>query len=114
MRDRDLYARIIGIEKPWSVADVRLNEKARTVEVVIGFDGPATCPECGTSCPQYDRRERRWRHLDTMQFGTYLIAEVPRIECEEHGVRQVKVPWSEAGSRFTALFEAVVIDWLKE
>lgn len=24
------------------------------------------------------------------------------------------VPWAEAGSRYTALFEALVIDWLKE
>lgn len=24
------------------------------------------------------------------------------------------VPWAERGSRFTALFEALVIDWLKE
>ena len=27
---------------------------------------------------------------------------------------QVSVPWAEAGSRFTAMFESLVIDWLKE
>lgn len=27
---------------------------------------------------------------------------------------QIRVPWSEPGSRFTALFEALVIDWLQE
>jgi transposase len=43
-----------------------------------------------------------------------MVAEVPRVECAEHGVHQVAVAWSEAGSRFTALFEALVIDWLKE
>ncbi len=32
----------------------------------------------------------------------------------EHGVRQVDVPWAEPGSRFTVLFEALVIDWLRE
>lgn len=114
MRDRELYARMIGVEKPWSVTHIRLDETARRVEVEISFDGPATCPECGELCSLYDRRERRWRHLDTMQFGTYLVAEVPRVDCGTHGVRQVKVPWSEPGGRFTALFEAVVIDWLKE
>ncbi|MEF8980187.1 helix-turn-helix domain-containing protein, partial [Thiohalorhabdus sp.] len=36
------------------------------------------------------------------------------MNCPEHGVRQVDVPWAEAGSGFTALFEALVIDWLKE
>ena len=29
-----------------------------------------------------------------------------------HGVQQVQVPWAEAQSRFMALFEAMVIDWL--
>ena len=27
---------------------------------------------------------------------------------------QIAVPWSDPGSRFTALLEALVIDWLKE
>ncbi len=39
---------------------------------------------------------------------------VPRVDCAEHGVHQIAVAWSEPGSRFTALFEALVIDWLKE
>lgn len=39
---------------------------------------------------------------------------MPRIECPTHGVLQVKVPWAEPGSHFTALFEAIAIDWLRE
>ena len=49
-----------------------------------------------------------------MQYRTFVIAEVPRVRCEKHGIRQVAVPWSDPGSRFTALFEALVIDWLRE
>lgn len=63
--------------------------------------------------PGYDTRERKWRHLDTYQFQTVLAAAVPLINCPEHGVRQIRVPWAEEGSRFTALFEALAIDWLK-
>src|SRR5205085_4425672 len=58
-------------------------------------------------------RERRWRHLDTCQYRTILVAQVPRVECAEHGVKTVRAPWSEPGSPFTALFEALVIDWLR-
>jgi transposase len=36
------------------------------------------------------------------------------VECPEHGPRQIDVPWAESGSRFTTLFECVVIDWFKE
>jgi transposase len=31
----------------------------------------------------------------------------------EHGVKVVKLPWAEPWSRFTALFEALPIEWLK-
>lgn len=41
------------------------------------------------------------------------MADVPRVECKEHGVVTVEVPWAEPGSGFTALFEALEIDWLK-
>ena len=71
------------------------------------------CPACGAACPGYDRRPRVWRHLDTMQYRTLVRAEVPRVRCAEHGVQQVPVPWADAQARFTALFEAMVIDWLQ-
>ena len=54
------------------------------------------------------------RHLDTCQYQTILHAEPPRSECSQHGVRVVKLPWAEPSSRFTALFEALAIEWLKE
>lgn len=73
------------------------------------------CPECGAACKLHDHQpERQWRHLDTCQYQTILYAEPPRAECSEHGVRVVKMPWAERRSRFTALFEALAIEWLKE
>ena len=78
----------------------------------VGSEWP--CPECGTPGPLYDHQpRRRWRHLDTCQLRTILNAEPPRSNCPEHGVRTVKLPWAEPGSRFTALFEALAIDWLR-
>ena len=38
---------------------------------------------------------------------------MPRVRCAEHWVLAIGVPWSHSGSRFTALFEALVTDWLK-
>lgn len=51
--------------------------------------------------------------MDTCQYRTILVADVPRVSCSEHGVLQIRVPWAEARSRFTAVFEALVIDWLQ-
>ena len=115
MRDKELYARIVGIEAPWRVEDVELNLQQGEVVVRVAHDGgPVRCPECGRPANRYDTRQRRWRHLDTCQYRTILAAEVPRVQCEHHKVKQIEVPWSESRSRFTALFEAVVIDWLQE
>jgi transposase len=114
MRDRDLYGKLLGVGAPWAVRDVLLIEKEKRVEVYLEHKGPVACPECGGGASRYDSRERRWRHLDTLQFQTVLVAEVPRSKCDQHGVKQVQVPWGEPGSRFTALFEALVIDWLQE
>jgi len=115
MRDHELYARILGIQLPWRVRDVELHLEAGEVQVFITADRAAfRCPSCGKDCPGYDSRARRWRHLDTCQYRTILIADLPRVRCEEHGVVQVAVPWAEPGSRFTALFEALAIDWLQE
>jgi transposase len=72
------------------------------------------CAECGALGPLYDHQaEREWRHLDTCQYRTILHAAPPRTQCPKHGVRVVKLPWTEPGSRFTALFEALAIAWLK-
>jgi transposase len=116
MRDKDLYAQLLGLRTPWGVDDVQIDRGDQKVTVTVSASSGAewTCPRCGKVCPRYDRRKRKWRHLDTMQYTTILEAEVPRIECAEHGVVTVDVPWAEAGSGFSALFEALVIDWLQE
>ncbi len=115
MQDRDLYARILGLVDPWEVRDVKLDVAGGEVRVTVAAKSgaPMSCPECGKACPGYDTRERSWRHLDTCQFKTILVADVARVNCAEHGVKQVRVPWAEPGSGFTALMEAVVIDWLR-
>jgi transposase len=113
VNDRKLYEQILGITTPWHVEQVEL--KLEIGQILIRVEGSPSvdvCPECGERRPRYDTSERRWRHLDTCQYQTILVATVPRIRCDEHGVRQIRVPWSEERSRFTALFEALVIDWL--
>jgi transposase len=104
VQDRELYRRILGIEAPWYVDSVELKLELGEVHIHLAhhdmIDRP--CPECGSLCKLYDHQpEGRWRHLDTCQYRTVLHAKPPRSECEEHGVRVVKLPWAEPGSRFT-------------
>lgn len=116
MRDRDLYQQILGLGDPWRVQRVELTVKDQRVDVYAEHvERPSwPCPECDAQCGLHDHEEERtWRHLDSCQFRTLLHARVPRVRCPEHGVRQVRVPWAEPRSRFTALFERFAIDVLR-
>ncbi|MDY0281118.1 MAG: transposase, partial [Salinivirgaceae bacterium] len=117
MRDTELYAQILGVKAPWFVDKVDLKVSENSVDIWLDH-GPGErwpCPECGKLLPCRDHAgERVWRHLDTCQFKTLLHARVPRVECPEHGVHQVLVPWAEPRSRFTLLMEGWIIDVLTE
>jgi transposase len=116
VEDRELYQTIFGLSAPWIVSRVELKEPEQVVHVwVEAAPGTTfTCPECRVTAPIYDHTERQWRHLDTCQFTTVLCARVPRVQCPTDGVKMVRVPWAEPGSRFTRLFERLAIAWLKE
>lgn len=117
MRDVELYRHLLGLEPPWEVSRVDLSVAEGRVDVWA--DHPKrtrwACPECARELSTYDHAEERaWRHLDSCQFLTYLHARPPRVECPEHGVRQVALPWAGPMARFTTLFERLAVDVLKE
>ena len=87
MHDRELYQQILGLTYPWQVEDIRLDLEERQVVVVAGYVSSEAvgCPSCGRSCGRYDHRKRRWRHLDTCQLQTVIEADIPRVNCPEHG-----------------------------
>jgi transposase len=116
MQDKSLYQQILGLTDPWSVERVELNTSEQRVDVYVRhrMDARWKCPVCQRELGCYDHSEERcWRHLDTCQFKTYLRARVPRVNCPEHGVRQVEAPWAEPLGRFTMLFERFAIDVLQ-
>ncbi len=120
MRDTELYQTLLGLAPPWEVTAVHITQASAdrplgevAVEVAWRAEAPLVCPRCGQPAPRYDSRPRRWRHLNTLQWKTFITADVPRVDCPTCGVRQVRVAWAEDGSRFTELFEAFAIQVLK-
>ena len=112
----NLYTAVLGLKAPWRVERVETQLDAGEVHVTVALPTNTrwVCPECGAAAPIHDHQERSWRHLDTCQFHTLVHARVPRLNCPTHGIRQLKVPWAEPGSQFTAMFEALAIDWLQQ
>jgi hypothetical protein len=64
MQDKELYQRIPGLERPWSVSDVELDVQDGRVDIRAerepGVSWP--CPECGDSLGCYDHAEERLLH----------------------------------------------------
>lgn len=115
MNDTKLYEQILGLQAPWSVKAVTLKKDERTIEVELECAETAWgCPECGQRMHIHEWDRRRWRHLDSCQYKTIVVADVPRVKCETHGSQMVKVPWAEPQRRFTSLFERLAIDVLLE
>ncbi|MDZ7790306.1 MAG: transposase [Xanthomonadales bacterium] len=76
MHDRELYRQILGIQAPWEVTDVDVDLPGTGVTVHIHHSGEGlACPQCEASCSGYDTRERKWRHLDTCKYKTWLVAQ---------------------------------------
>lgn len=115
MQDLELYRKILGVQPPWILTDVKLDLSSNTVTISVEYDKkmPMVCPVCLGAADTYDHKKRKWRHLDTCQLMTIIECDVPRANCSEHGVKQLEVPWAERNSHLTAMFEALVISWLK-
>jgi transposase len=116
VQDTKLFETILGIQAPWRISRVALDTTGERVDLWAEHaDTRWPCPECLQALPCHDHvDERVWRHLDTCQYQTFLLAGVPRVDCPTHGVRQVRVPWAEARSRFTLLLERLIIDLIQQ
>lgn len=113
MTDAATFQTLLKLAEPWFIAGIEVDPQGEAMHVHIDFrrDARFACPECGRSTEVYDRSEERvWRHLDLWQCKTWLHCRLPRVRCDEHGVRQVGTPWAEPGSRLSMALEARVID----
>lgn len=97
--------------------------KASVTEVVIGDDDVEVtlryrnrllrCP-CGKQVRAvYDRRQRRWRHLDLVGRRLWLVYTIRRLDCPDCGVRTEEVPWARPDARHSRDFEDTVL-WLAQ
>lgn len=109
---RELFRMALGLAGPWKVSKIEFSPEHGQLDLWVNFPAGSRfpCPECGREgCGAYDSTERTWRHLNFFQHKTLLHARQPRIECPDHGVKTVEVPWGRPGSGFTLLMEAFIL-----
>jgi len=107
MKTEDLYQIILEIDANWSVTSIKLDPLQEEVNVFIRYNkAKATDPVTQEQCSIYDHREERsWRHLDTMQYKTYIKCSIPRVKNNLGKVNTIPVPWADKLNRFSYLME---------
>lgn len=114
MGDADLFSSLLGLNESWEVTSVDFKPELSRVEIHVRHKGVLTCSACGEACALYDQSDERWwRHLNTMEYATFVIARIPRSNCPTHGIKQIDVPWAGAKSRFTFAMEEWAIQVLQ-
>jgi transposase len=116
MNEKTLFQLALGLTEPWFVGETKFDPAAKRLDLFLDFRRGHVfpCPECGRTGKAHDTEEKTWRHLNFFQHEAYLHARVPRMRCEDHGVRLVEVPWGRRQSGFTLLFEALVMMLARE
>jgi transposase len=95
-----------------TVTDVAID--GRDIEVSLRATARLLACPCGKRVRAvYDRRRRRWRHLDLARCRLWLVYEIRRLNCSDCGVVTEELPWARPGARHTRDFEDMVL-WLAQ
>lgn len=106
---------LLNFGEDWKVTNVTANYKTEEITIKVEYiSNLAECPQTLEMCNIYDHApERVWRHLDTMQFKTFISCCLPRVKNKENKYLTIIPPWASRHERHTLLFEHAVIDLLK-
>ena len=107
------YHQLLQLTEGWEVKSVDFDMKSRRVSLRLEHrrGERVCCPECGAICTIADHApERTWRHLDTMQYETVLVARLPRADCPRcASPKTVEAPWAGKHSPYTWHFESLAV-----
>jgi hypothetical protein len=81
---------------------VRIDVEAQRVEVEVECaQTPWADPATKVRLHLHGYEQRSWRHLDTMQFETIIMAKVPRLKYPDGHTELLPIAWAEPHSRHT-------------
>ncbi|MFB6305625.1 MAG: transposase family protein [Flavobacteriales bacterium] len=106
---------ILELTEDWVVREVIPDHESQDINIKVEHVGnKALCPVTKELCKKHDHaNERSWRHLDTMQYKTYIHCRLPRVRNKHGAVKTVPPPWASKHERHTYLFECATIDLLQ-
>lgn len=124
MQDHELFGQILGLQDPWHVEAVEVDEPSHRLDIYIGFAArkkglfkgaeQARCPECQSELPltgDYDAVTLR--HLPLAGLRTYLhVPPDGTVKCNRKSCVCIR-PWANPGSKFTQAMETYIVEALQ-
>ena len=119
MDNSQLFSVALGLSEPWYVKEVHFIEtesadkKELHIDIAFRKGSKFSCSMNGCSYSDlsvHDTREKIWRHMNFFEHRCYIHARVPRVNCPDHSVHMVELPWARSGSGFTLLMEAYLLE----
>jgi transposase len=116
MKDLELFQAALGLNDQWIVTKSEFKPQEKRLDIYINFipGSMFPCPDCKENAKVHDTVEKTWQHLNFFQHAAYLHARVPRVDCNQDGVKLIEVPWARKQSGFTLLFEALIMAMTSE
>lgn len=85
--DQVLFNKLLQVEPPWAVRNIRVNEADRRVDVSIGVELPRSWFGLGRKAVGGET-EKTWRHVNIGAYHCYVHVFMPK------GVKLAKEPWA--------------------
>jgi len=111
--DKSFFDKLLNFGPNWKVDRVSINE-LNEIDIFLKFDlASYKTAHIDTYEFIHDYSSpRRWRHLDIMQYKTFISAKLPRIKHKDSTIKSIEIPWAQLGQHHTVLFEKFAIDLL--
>jgi hypothetical protein len=105
MNQPEIFSATIGLSLPWEMTAVAISELEKRIDFTVDFSRNSgfACPCCGFTSKTSGIEQETWVNSNYLGHIAYLHAQVPHIECECCGSKQVDRPWARSGSGFTRI-----------
>ena len=115
MFTENFFDLLLNLKEDWTVESVTTNVATSEIHINVKcISSNIIYNEKEGLCKVYDLAPlRSWRHLDVLQYKTYISCSLPRVKLANGSVKTMQPEWASEHDRHTYLFESAVIDLLK-
>lgn len=100
MEFEEWFQELLGLGKDWVIERMDFGIDPMNIHADIGYRSEPKCPACGKTCTRHDSVAREWKGLNLGRTDLSIRAIIPRIDCPDHGILSMNVPWTDLESHF--------------